>query len=326
MPHPVPPSRPKSASNVTYGRFAAPNLNPNRPHSANPARKVFRLAIDPAALQRPQTAGSGRLGGTIGAGSLRARTGTPLTSARKAKLVQSLRRDKLVNALFLKLQFGGKTPELRELAKMAQGGGGRAPRQLVALVEAEAKKLMLQMDGKSPASSARTSQVPTNLRRCVSPRNSGRGTPDPASFAGSLGAAADRIAKLLRRLVCRKRQPEAALEIIKIVAESSGGEKVAMQLDMSDDLALRLTMYQQIFFVLDTDYGGSLDVDEISVFGEYTLGEDWSTDVASDFMETIDTNHDGVLVMAEFCKFCEEKIYKVALDVKVVLAPPCIFR
>ena len=99
-----------------------------------------------------------------------------------------------------------------------------------------------------------------------------------------------------------------------------------MQLDMSDDLALRLTMYQQIFFVLDTDYGGSLDVDEISVFGEYTLGEDWSTDIAVDFTQTFDTNHNGVLEITEFCKFCEEKIYKVALDVKVILAPPCIFH
>ena len=83
-----------------------------------------------------------------------------------------------------------------------------------------------------------------------------------------------------------------------------------MQLDMSDDLALRLTMYQQIFFVLDTDYGGSLDVDEISVFGEYTLGEEWSTDIAVDFMQQIDTNNDGVLEIEEFVHFCEEKIYK----------------
>ena len=138
--------------------------------------------------------------------------------------------------------------------------------------------------------------------------------------------SADRITKLLRRLVCRKKQPETALEIIKIVAESSGGEKSAVQLDMSDDLALRLTMYQQIFFVLDTDYGGSLDVDEISVFDEYTLDEDWSTNIAADFMQTFDTNHNGVLEINEFCKFCEEKIYKVALDVKIILAPPCIFH
>ena len=81
-----------------------------------------------------------------------------------------------------------------------------------------------------------------------------------------------------------------------------------------------------MYCLLEQDYGGSLDVDEISVFGEYTLGEDWSTDIASDFMQTFDTNRNGVLEITEFCKFCEEKIYKVALDVRVVLAPPCIFR
>ena len=34
-------------------------------------------------------------------------------------------------------------------------------------------------------------------------------------------------------------------------------------------------MRPQIFFVLDQDYGGSLDIDEISVFGEYMLGALW---------------------------------------------------
>ena len=38
--------------------------------------------------------------------------------------------------------------------------------------------------------------------------------------------SADSITKLLRRLVCRKKQPETALEIIKIVAESSGGRSL----------------------------------------------------------------------------------------------------
>jgi hypothetical protein len=118
--------------------------------------------------------------------------------------------------------------------------------------------------------------------------------------------SAGRITKLLRRLVCCKRQQEDALETMTLTQSD-----VSMsQLDMSDDLALRLTMYQQIFFVLDTDYGGSLDVDEISVFGEYTLGEEWSTDIAVDFMQQIDTNNDGVLEIEEFVHFCEEKIYK----------------
>ena len=60
----------------------------------------------------------------------------------------------------------------------------------------------------------------------------------------------------------------------------------------------------------EQDYGGSLDIQEISVFGEYMLGAEWSTDIAVGFMQDFDTNCNGVLELDEFCKFCEEMIYK----------------
>ena len=43
-------------------------------------------------------------------------------------------------------------------------------------------------------------------------------------------------------------------------------------LGMSDDMKLRHQMYTQIFFVLDSDFDGTLDVEEISIFGKYAMG------------------------------------------------------
>ena len=65
-----------------------------------------------------------------------------------------------------------------------------------------------------------------------------------------------------------------------------------------------------LYCLLDQDYGGSLDIHEISVFGSYMLGADWSPDIAVGFMQDFDTSRDGQLSLEEFCKFCEEMIYK----------------
>ena len=64
--------------------------------------------------------------------------------------------------------------------------------------------------------------------------------------------SADGVMRLLR-LACGKK---SALDQVSpgygtSDAECSTRPKIAVVLDMSDDLALRLTMYQQIFFVLD---------------------------------------------------------------------------
>eukprot|EP01052_Picozoa_sp_SAG31_P039669 SAG31_NODE_5551_length_2464_cov_1.834249_2_plen_114_part_00 len=61
---------------------------------------------------------------------------------------------------------------------------------------------------------------------------------------------------------------------------SSTKKSAAVRLHMSDDVKLRHQLYSQIFFVLDSNYNGSLDADEISQFGEYAMGADWSKKLA----------------------------------------------
>ena len=68
---------------------------------------------------RPQSAAPLEHATRVAIKNQRTWNNTPMSSQRKGKLVQSLRRDKLVNALFLKLQFGGATVELQQLAKAA---------------------------------------------------------------------------------------------------------------------------------------------------------------------------------------------------------------
>lgn len=60
----------------------------------------------------------------------------------------------------------------------------------------------------------------------------------------------------------------------------SSTKKSAVRLHMSDDVKLRHQLYSQIFFVIDTDYDGCLDADEIGPFGEYAMGADWSKELA----------------------------------------------
>eukprot|EP01047_Picozoa_sp_COSAG01_P031917 COSAG01_NODE_2286_length_7990_cov_5.551895_6_plen_528_part_00 len=57
-------------------------------------------------------------------------------------------------------------------------------------------------------------------------------------------------------------------------------QKKLVLLDGSDNLKLRHQMYSQIFFVLDIDFSGSLNVDEICIFGEYELGVQVSESVS----------------------------------------------
>jgi hypothetical protein len=60
-------------------------------------------------------------------------------------------------------------------------------------------------------------------------------------------------------------------------------ESQVVMLDGSDNLKLRHQIYSQIFFVLDSDFSGALDVDEIELFGEYELGLEVSQSVVTCF-------------------------------------------
>ena len=79
---------------------------------------------------------------------------------------------------------------------------------------------------------------------------------------------------------------------------------------MSDDLKLRHQMYCQIFYVLDHNFDNSLDIEEISAFGEYALGTDWDKALALDFLDKFDTDQSQSLGINEFALFCDEAIYR----------------
>ena len=71
----------------------------------------------------------------------------------------------------------------------------------------------------------------------------------------------------LLRKCCRKTVPKDGVE-----RHRDGASKSLVTLGSDDEVKLRHQTYQQIFFVLDADFGGALDIDEISVFGEYAMG------------------------------------------------------
>ena len=188
---PRPPSR--SRREAMFGRFAAPGgPNPNRPRSVR-ARMLYRMPADtptrPSSSAAPQRARVFQSNGEV----VRPHSARPLTSRRKGALVGALRRDKIVNALFLKLQSGGDSPELKRLAKVAAGGIQVAPPSLLRLVQEEADKLLKTVDDKSPRPSARTSRIPSQLRRCLSPSRA----PKPGSFAAALSEAQHNICQTL---------------------------------------------------------------------------------------------------------------------------------
>lgn len=162
---PRPPQR--TAFQGSFGPPRAPtakarSLRAARPSSARPAR-TFRQATD--VPQRPASAGAQRS---------RPAKAKSLTTQRKGKLVNSLRKEQVVNALFLRLQCGGPTDDLKRLARLSQGGVSRAPTALVTLVEQEAYNLLADLEETSPAQTATSARVPGRFSRALSPRGTPR--------------------------------------------------------------------------------------------------------------------------------------------------------
>jgi hypothetical protein len=82
----------------------------------------------------------------------------------------------------------------------------------------------------------------------------------------------------------------------------------------SRDVRMRKQLYRQIFFVVDADFGGTLDIHEIAEFGQFMLGMEWDELEAVKFMDTFDLNSDGVLDFEEFSVFCELHICPKVVD------------
>lgn len=159
--------RPPPAFKGAFGPPRAPtakarSLRAARPTSARQPR-TFRQATD--VPKRPASAGQSR--------SRPAKSST-LTTQRKGKLVNSLRKEELQNALFLRLQCGGPTEDLKRLARLAKGGVHHAPTVLVEIVENEAELILAELEQKSPAQTAVSARVPTRFSRSLSPRRSAR--------------------------------------------------------------------------------------------------------------------------------------------------------
>jgi len=87
--------------------------------------------------------------------------------------------------------------------------------------------------------------------------------------------------------------------------------------DHSDDIdllklssRLRKQLFRQAFILLDEDFSGLLEPDEINTFGMFMLGEEWTDDLLTKFMVVADLDHSGGLSFEEFAFFCEDQLLK----------------
>lgn len=77
---------------------------------------------------------------------------------------------------------------------------------------------------------------------------------------------------------------------------------------MKLDLRVRNGLYRTAFYTLDENYSGRLEVDEISNFGHFMLGADWTEDLTREFLEVADVDNSGALSLNEFAEFCEKAL------------------
>jgi len=71
---------------------------------------------------------------------------------------------------------------------------------------------------------------------------------------------------------------------------------------------VRAQLYRQAFYLLDEDFSGKLEADEIQKFGEFMCPDSWDNERTLTFMREVDVNADGGLSFEEFVDFCEENI------------------
>jgi len=67
-------------------------------------------------------------------------------------------------------------------------------------------------------------------------------------------------------------------------------------------------MYRQIFYLIDQDCSGTLDLEEIDDFGHFMVGSTWNRTAAVEFIHSMDLNCDGLLDFEEFVIFCESNL------------------
>mmetsp|Transcript_96191 Transcript_96191/g.170776 ORF Transcript_96191/g.170776 Transcript_96191/m.170776 type:complete len:732 (-) Transcript_96191:90-2285(-) len=69
---------------------------------------------------------------------------------------------------------------------------------------------------------------------------------------------------------------------------------------------IRLQMYREVFFLLDGNFSGKLEKEEVSAFGHFMLGDDWNKSTLETFMKIADVDGDAGLNYKEFSDFCEQ--------------------
>jgi Ca2+-binding EF-hand superfamily protein len=123
-----------------------------------------------------------------------------------------------------------------------------------------------------------------------------------------------------------QKTPHAKLSNNSKAPKAAKGTKAEMH------IRIKKQLYRQLFFLLDTDFDGHLDLDEIADFLE-TVGAEHSADHSKDnrgnssshslsfaggirsemfqnlieFMELYDKNGDSLLEFDDFCKFCDSE-------------------
>jgi len=95
-------------------------------------------------------------------------------------------------------------------------------------------------------------------------------------------------------------------------SKSGRGKKKSEEMvnDGDKDYQLRRQLYHQIFYAIDCDFNGTLQLEEIDEFGYFISGNKWNMEQARQYMYEIDLNWDGVLDYEEFAFFCEESLLK----------------
>jgi len=98
-------------------------------------------------------------------------------------------------------------------------------------------------------------------------------------------------------------QPSSAERSTSMGSDGSAKEKLVLK-DTQNHHARR-NLYRQAFFVIDTNYSGTLSLKEMDLFGKFMLGQKWNVQAALDFLNKFDTSKDGALDFDEFVAFCE---------------------
>merc|ERR1719217_1325640 len=74
------------------------------------------------------------------------------------------------------------------------------------------------------------------------------------------------------------------------------------------DSRVRKQLLRQAFYILDENYTGTLERDEVHRFGHFMFGDDWSDYKTHLFLQEADLDMSGDISFDEFATFCEQHL------------------